>query len=114
MQWEYSVKAIKASDSFLEFARTKDGYLFDEVAIKKLNWTHMGAEVEFTYTRHGKTIDNLMPMYFNGRDFADARAKCKTKDDFAKSMMVQRLFAEGARQYNERQVTLEEDFMKDM
>jgi hypothetical protein len=98
----------------MELARTKDGFLFDEVAIKRINFVPFGTEIVFEYTRNGRTIKELQPLEVHAKEWAATRAASKTKEDFANTDVVKRLFASGARQYNERSKPAEEDFAADM
>src|SRR5690348_13260669 len=108
MNLEITLKPTKAHDAVAEFARTKDSYLLDEVVVKEFKVIPLGVSVSFTYTRHGITLTDLSPLTIPLQDFADV-TKCKAKEDLAKTAMVSRLFADGARQFNQRNQHVEVD-----
>lgn len=109
-----TVKETKSHTSFMELARTKDGYLFDEVSILKIEFIPTGVEVKFEYTRHGNTLRDLEPVVLGPQDWAQTRAATSSKAAFANTELVKRLFASGARQFNERSKPAEEDFAADL
>jgi hypothetical protein len=108
MNFEVTLKPVKAHDAVAEFARTKDTYLLDEVSIKEFRMVPLGVSVLYSYTRHGITLSDLMPVTVSLQDFADV-TQCKVKEDLAKTSLVQRVFADGARQFNLRNKHVEVD-----
>ena len=116
-KFDVAMKQQKSeADSFMEFARLKDGqFLFDEVAIKEIAQQTMGVSIKYTYTRHGVILRNLDPVQVSSRDFAEARTEAEgNKEKFAKTRLVGRLFSEGSRHYLAQSKQVEEDFLKDM
>jgi hypothetical protein len=110
------MKKVKgAHDSLMEFARLRDAYLFDEVALKKISHEGLsGVRLDFEYTRHGHALKDLQPLYVTEDNWAAARKACDgdvTK--FAATPLVQRLFADGSRQFNQREDLAKADFLKD-
>jgi hypothetical protein len=110
------VKPTKSSpDSIMEIVRKKDTYLFDEIAIK--NIAHdgvLGVAITYDYTRHGATIRDLQPLHVTDDNFAQARVACGgDTSKFAQTELVQRIFADGARQFNQRDQVAKADFLPD-
>lgn len=111
-----SVKPTKASpDSIMEIVRQKDAYLFDEIAIKNISHDGvLGVAITYDYTRHGVTVRDLQPLHVTDDNFAAARAQCAgDTSKFAQTELVQRIFADGSRQFNQRDIVAKADFLPD-
>lgn len=124
MSNQFSIVAKPAAeqgrDSFLEFARLKGSYLFDEVYVKQISHHPQGIEIQFDYERHHVRLRDVPPCIVSAQDWADSRQKGDvpgTKEDkrnaFAQTPVVKRLFAEGARHYHTKNLSAEEDFAAD-
>lgn len=117
MQLTIELKQPKAEhDSFVEFVRLSDGkYLFDEVLVKEFKFGPFGIDVSLSYIRNGVKLDTLVQTTIPPREFAEARTAAKGDHAvFAKSRVVERLFAEGARAWHDAHRAVEEDYLKDM
>jgi hypothetical protein len=113
--------AEQSRDSFMEFARLKGSYLFDEVYVKSISHHPNGVEISFDYERQGNRMRDVPSCIVSGQDWADSRQKgdvVGTKEDkrnaFSKTPVVARLFAEGARHYNNKNQSAEADFAADL
>jgi len=114
MQMSIVMKDTKANGSFIEFARLKDKFLYDEVHVTEFRLAGTGVDVHFTYVRNGQTFP-VDPVSVTALDFSVARAAAAgDKSKFAETKLVQRLFAEGARRYIASKQKAEEDFVADM
>lgn len=101
-------------DVVMEFVRTKDGFLFDEVSVLAINHVPAGLEFIFEYERHGRRVRDLSPVIMSREEFAAARSQCKAKADIAKTKVPHFLFNSGARQWNERNTIAQADMIADM
>lgn len=104
----------------MELVRTKAGYLFDEIYILRVQHHVYGVEIQFDYERFGVRMRDVPPAVIPKQDWAASRATAatgSTPDEkrtlFAKSPVVERLFAEGSRHYNQANRKAEDDFVAD-
>lgn len=108
-------------DSFLELVRLKSGYLFDEIYIKSVQHQVFGVEIAYDYERHGQRLRGLTPCVVSLNDWAASRKEADVPNGnrdakraaFAKTAVAERLFSDGARQFNEKYKKAEQDFMAD-
>jgi hypothetical protein len=111
----------QSRDSFLECARLKGTYLFDEIYIKYFKHHPDGVEILFDYERHHNRMRDVPVSVVSKQEFAQARQAGDvpgTPEDkrqaFARTDLIKRLFAEGARHYNAKSQAAEEDFAADV
>ena len=117
MKQELKIKdaLYKSPESFMELARTVDGFLFDEVIIKQINITPFGREIHYAYRRRNGNAVDVRPLTVTGPEFAQARAKAQEPgSDFSQTSVANKLFADGARQYTEKNKPVEEDALADI
>lgn len=102
-------------ETFVEMARLKSNFLYDQVHIKSIAFKGNGVLIEYDYERHGERHDDLPAVLVSAKDWAIARDVAKAdRKHFGETMVAQRLFAEGARHYNESQRSVPEDLAQDL
>jgi hypothetical protein len=112
-------------EAMFHVVRLADGFLLDEVLVKNLRFGPGSGRgestivLDFDYVRHGQRFRDLAPCVLTSAEFAEARQASMvngqpSKEAFAKSRVFDRLFADGARQFLERQVTAKEDTLEDV
>jgi hypothetical protein len=102
LNYTYAFKEEKSRDTVFEFVRLQNGFLFDEIAVSRINMVSDGHEFVIEYTRLGTTLKDLPPVYVSAVDFAAARAEAQgDRAKFASGTLVKRLFADGSRRWLE-------------
>jgi hypothetical protein len=110
----------KADDCFVEFARLRGDYLFDKIFIREFTHTVQGVRVLFDYERNATRLRDVPPSIIPPNDWAVSRELANQPDTaagkqtaWAGTQVIQRLFAEGARFYNEKNQKAEVSFAAD-
>jgi hypothetical protein len=109
----YHVK--DAADAFIfHLYRTKDEFLFDEVRVKSISHTVHGVEIQFDYSRGGEWLNALTPYIVPAAEFTASHTGCASRDDWAQSGVIKRLFVDGVRQYNAVDTKAKADLLADL
>ncbi len=110
----------KERTSFMEFARLRGEYLYDKVFILSFAHNIDGIVVHFDYERNSTRMRELPVTQVSPQDWAVARQDADRgttpeakRDTFGQTALVARLFADGARHYNEANVKAEVSFAAD-
>lgn len=123
MSLQFTFKAVAADQqersSFLEFVRLRGEYLYDALFVTKFGHAVEGVQVDFEYERNGTRVRSLSTV-LSHQDWAASRqlgevgaTPAEKRDALANTPMVLRLFAEGARHYNEANKASEVSFAAD-
>ena len=106
--FEYSLKERKDNpSSMFEVARTKDGFLFDELIVLGVSMNRNGSDFKVEYRRAEERLTDIT-VFVGAQMFADARS------GLLKSAMVQHMFSEACRQYLKSKEVAKTDFESNM